>query len=488
MSACLHTSRPRKEALTQGLRNIGLSLLSSLGSFVTSFAHIVFTTRTFEKEQVALLAYTGILTALMDASKGLGLGTVLLRKLPKLPASQDSEACSLALSYMIYSLLPSLVLALVVVALAPWLSQHGFGSNAWRQGLRLCAITAVFSSITSTNMLVTQANQQFGTLAAMSALTGSLQRLGPCLIVGTLGGSIETFLGYSVIGAALASIATLWPVRSIFRTRGVRIAGPREVWDQSRHFYYTNLFRYGATQIDQLLVAALFSPSMLAVYYMLRRLYSLALVLIGSLMDALVPGLSQQAGQDPDGARNRLQLWRHAALYGGTIGAATFAGNAPELVNAVLGHGYGDDTLLIALFAISAVVYFLFGFLQTDIVLFGRPESSLELGVVTAVVNTAAGIALARVVGVHALPAAMAVSYLVGIELLRRRGLIKKWDWRPPMVAIAVTGLVAFAGVAADRMGGGATPRLFVVNSLIAGFAWTQYRRWQVGECFRQIS
>ncbi|MFN7925806.1 MAG: lipopolysaccharide biosynthesis protein [Bryobacteraceae bacterium] len=496
------TSRPwdggmaMAAALLSGLpgpgvfRDFSWSMLSRAVTIASNMVFLAVTARLFGKEDVALLAVTAILTALMDAAKGLGLGTVLLKRLPKLDEAGESagtEASELVCSYLFYSLLPPAGAALAVIAAAVPLSQYFFGHVGQATGLRLGAVLALLAVLTNTNQLVLQAAQRFGQLARSTILSGALQRLAPCLMAMVWPGRLEGFLEWSVVFSVVAFAQTLGPVVRMAARSRARILGPREFWGESGHFYFANLLRYGATQADQLFVAAAFEPATLAAYYMLRRLYSLAVVVIGAAIDTLTPGLSRQAASDPEGARNRLGQYLRVFLFGATVAAALFAGNGETIVPVLLGAGYGDDLWLILLFAVSGIVYFLFGFAQLDLVLFEHPKWSFRLGAMAAVGNAIASAGLALVLGARGLPLAMALGYLAGIELLRQRRLLAGWEPRELWIAVSVTALVALASHAAVETGANGWARALVVNALIAAFAWDHFRRWRIGPCIRAI-
>ena len=288
------------------IRNFSLSLFSKLVSLAAHIAFVIVTARLFRKEDVAAIAVTGIITILMDVCKGFGLGTLLLKRLPQLGEGGSQESHTLLSTYLVYSLIAPVAMTLLGLAVPSRFIGSTFGVTGSTAVFHLALLTSLFTVLSNTNILVLQASQKFGQLAALTLTTAALQRLLPCMAAVWFGASLEDFLSWSALASVLGFAATCAPLAPIMRPGRFQLLPLRVFWPDSRHFFCTSLVRYGATQVDQLIVAILFPPATLAVYYMLRRLYSLGVVLIGSMIDALVPELAQQAGTDALGARIRL--------------------------------------------------------------------------------------------------------------------------------------------------------------------------------------
>ncbi|MBK5291192.1 MAG: oligosaccharide flippase family protein [Acidobacteriia bacterium] len=457
-----------------------MSLASRAVALGSNLAYVAVTARHFSIQDVAVIAIIGILAMLMDIGKGLGLGTYLLKHLPKLPLQGDPRAASLVFTYLVYSGTIPAVLALLSIAAAGPLSQYFLGSPESEPLLRLGLLMALLTVLTNTNILVLQARQEFGMLATQTILGSLFQRLFPVLPAFWLGMDLKAFLVWSCGLAAAGFLASCVPLAG--RTAGARLLAPAEFWPESRHFYCTALLRFGSTQLDQIIVAVMFSPATLAVYYMLRRLYSVAVLLISSVIDALVPDLSKQAGLDAVAARGRMQKWVRGAIVAGSAGGALMAGNGRILVHLVLGEGYAEDSFLIVLFSLAAFSYLLFALGQVDLVLFHAPKRSLRLALVAALLNTALGPLLAHLAGLRGLPLAMSISYLLGLELVRRANRYPSWNqaWNQARLwtgigAIFLAGLLA----AAAPMVAGPWVQTISVNALIllACCIWF-YRHW----------
>ena len=475
------------------LRNFGLSLISKAVSLAAHLAFVMLTARLFSKDQIAVIAVMGIVTIVMDVSKGFGLGTILLKRLPQMEDSEREEAQALVTTYLAYSLLPPLLLTLLGLAASTrlvWADQSLAGHG---DTLRWGLLVSLFTVLSNTNILVLQASQKFGHLAMLTLVTAALQRFMPCLAAVWLGAGLDQFVRWSVFAAALGFVVTCIPLVGILRPWRWRLIEWMAFWPESRHFYGTSLLRYGATQVDQLFVALLFPPATLAVYYMLRRLYSLGVVLIGSMIDALVPELAQQAGTDAVQARRKLTEWSRLSLFAGSAGAALMAGNGSAVIELLLGPGYGEDPLLIALFAGTTSLYFLYSFVQIDLLLFQAPDRVLWMAAATASANLLAGPLTSRWLGVHSIPLAMLAGYLLGLFAARWQGRTgaatrQVWRFRELATGLAMVTVSSVAPVLAHQVPLNDWARAAAVNSVICGLLAVQFWRYGVGESLRRLS
>ena len=473
------------------LRNFGLSLTSKLGSLAANVAFVILTARLFTKEEVAVIAVAGIATILMDVFKGMGLGTLLLKRLPQMGGTEAPESRILIVTYLFYSVLPPLLLTLTGLAVSSPVARLWFGDGRGNI-LRLALLVSLFTVLSNTNILVLQATQKFGHLATLTLSTAALQRLAPCVAAVWMGGGLEQFLVWSAVASAVGFATTCIPLFPALQPWQCKLLRWEEFWPESRHFYGTSLLRYGATQVDQLIVALLFPPATLAVYYMLRRLYSLGVMLIGSMIDALVPELARQAGRDPRAARARLAEWSRLSLFAGSTGAALMAGNGSAVIEMMLGPRYGEDPLLIALFAASTSLYFLYCFVQVDLLLFQSPNRILWMAAATAMANLAAGPLTSHWLGVHSIPLAMLAGYLLGLVAARwkgREGPAPRpvWRIRELGAGLFVVLVASMAPIAAQQAFLNDWERFAAVNLVIATLAAVHFWRNRVGDSLRRL-
>jgi len=445
------------------IRDLVLSVAGRGVSMGANFVFVFVTARHFTRQEVAVIALAGILALLMDLIKGLGLSVCLLKQLPKLPKQGNAEAATLVLSFLFYSLLLPAIVTVAMVLIARPFCLYFLDTSSYAPAFRLGLWGALFTVWSNSNLNVLLAREEFSTVAMQTGVTSLAQKLFPVLAALWLAWDLETFLLWSAVFAAVAFVISLVPLRGLLTSVGGRILRPREFWPESRHYYYTSMVQNGATQLDQVLVAALFTPATLAVYSMLRRLYSMLVLLINSLLEILIPDISRQAGQAREVAQARMrQLWM-LALFLGASSMALLAGNGEWLVDRILGSDYSGDPVLVTLFCVSAFAYLLFRLVQVDLLLFHEPRLLFRTAAVATLLNLLAVPALGWLLGVKGPPLAMILSHLVCLEFARRGS---DSSYFRADRALLAAGLIAGAGIltlAGPALGAG-IPAALLVN------------------------
>ncbi|MEZ5353956.1 MAG: hypothetical protein R2762_15060 [Bryobacteraceae bacterium] len=482
MSDCCEDERPQPAAAARMAGRVGVSMLVKAVGVLSSLCFIGVTTRAFTKQEVAVLAVSAILASIMEVSKGLGLGPLMMKRLPGLMGTGDPEAGALITSCLFYSLIPPAILAALGAMAAPVLSRYWFGSEIYQGELRLGLAAGLAMVATNTNLTVLMTAREFTAWAALSSSASLLQRMAPCALL-LLPVSLWHFL-LAVLAFSTAALApALFPIGGLLRRNGLHCMPVAAFWNQSRHYYGSAILRFLAVQADQLLVVALCEPESLAVYYVLRRLYSIAVMTMDSFFDARLPELSKRASEDAAGARAQLNGWIRLTLYGGTIGGAALAANGPRLVDAVAGAGYSDSRLLLVVFAGSAVTFFLLELTQLDILLFGKAQSRFAVSASSAGVGGMSGAILGALWGPAGLAAGAMSGQVAGLLTAARAG---SGALRLRHLLLGL-GVIAAAGLLPGWKGP-ALPWLPLAlgNGLIVAFGWIHYSRWQVEESLRR--
>jgi len=436
---------------------------------------LVATVRLFAPAEVALLAFAALAATWLDALRGLGMSTWLVRHLPALWASDRPAASRYLRSYLYCSFLPLAVCSLATWAGAlagrPDLVASGGDSAPWSYAL----LGVVLQSVSATFLVVLQCFGEMPKLAAWNAWFSVTQRLAPVAAAALGGWNLREFLIASAL-LSLASLAPTWGVVRGWLAHGRGAASWSGFWPDSRHYYSSALLRFGATQLDQVLVAMFFRAEMLVTYYVLRRFYSLAVVFVSSCVDAVAPLLSTRAARQPESAFRLLGEMRALILLAGTLTAALTAANGPALLRAVLGAGYAADPGLVSLFALAALAYGLYSVSLTGEALLGSAARSTRWVVVALAANLASVPLLAGLFGVHALPMSLLAGFVAG-------SVAASWGSDLPLalgarvwLRFAVVAACGFAPMLAPEAGSPWLARLLFGNSLVLlWLAWERY-------------
>ncbi|MBN8733919.1 MAG: hypothetical protein J0L64_25510 [Acidobacteria bacterium] len=452
------------------------ALLAGRGfTLAVNLVWLVATVRLFAPAEVALLAFSSLAATWLDALRGLGMSTWLVRHLPGLWTTDRAAAARFIRSYLYCSFVPLAVASLATWAAAlagrPDLAAPGGDSSPWSYAL----LGVALQSVSATFLVILQCFGEMGKLAAWNAWFSVWQRLAPVAAAALLGWGLREFL---IVSAAL-SLLSLAPAAGVVRgwlANGRGVAGWREFWPDSRHYYSSALLRFGATQLDQVLVAMFFRAEMLVTYYVLRRFYSLAVVFVSSCVDAVAPLLAARAAAQPEAALRLLAEMRALILLAGTLTAALTAVNGAALLRAVLGAGYAAEPGLVALFALAALAYGLYSVSLTGEALLGSAARSTRWVVVALAANVASVPVLAAAFGVHALPMSLVVGFVAGSVAASWGSDLPLGLGRRLWLRFAVVAVCGLAPTVALGGGWPWLPRLAFGNGLVlAWLAWERY-------------
>ncbi|MEP7361855.1 MAG: hypothetical protein ABI972_01250 [Acidobacteriota bacterium] len=374
---------------------------------------LVATVRLFKSADVAVLAFASLAATWLEALKGMGMGTWLVRQLAVVWTSKPAYASQMIRTYLYCTAVPLFAGGLLTWygawAGRPDLVAPSGGLTAWT----LALLAMVLQSLSGSFLVILQCFGDMKRLAGWNTWFSVMQRLAPIAGVYFFGWRLEPFLWATVLLSAASLLAVLRPVLHWLSKGGGTVAW-REFWTDSRHYYFSSLLRYGATQLDQLLVAMFFQVEMLVTYFVLRRFYSLAVVFISSCVDAVVPILTVRAAANPASARGILADVRAAIVLAGTFAAALTAANGAGLLHALLGDPYARQPGLVVLFALAALSYGLYSVTVTGESVLGNAAKSTRWVMVSLLANLVSLPVLARELGVYALPLALVIGFVAG--------------------------------------------------------------------------
>ena len=374
---------------------------------------LVATVRLFPPAEVAVLAFASLAATWLEALKGMGMGTWMVRQLAVQWANDRARASRMVRTY-VYCTAAPLVAGGILTWWGSWAGRPDLVAPSNRlEPWTLSLAAMVLQSFSGSFLVVLQCFGDMQRLAVWNTWFSLTQRLAPIAAVYAFGWGLEPFLRLTLILSAASLLPALKPLREWLSSAGGVVAW-REFWSDSRHYYFSSLLRYGATQLDQSLVAMFFQVEMLVTYYVLRRFYSLAVVFISSCVDAVVPLLTTRAAASPESARGILADVRACIVLAGTFAAAITAANGAGVLQALLGDPYARQPGLIVLFALAALSYGMYSVTLTGESVLGSAAKSTRWVVVALVANLASLPVLAPVLGVYALPLSLAIGFVSG--------------------------------------------------------------------------
>lgn len=431
------SAKPRQARLIEsGLFNLfgkGTGVLISVG-------FLAYLSRRVGAHELGLFALVFVLQGIIGSLDGLGLFTTLIRLAPEKLGARDASS----VRGMIRAALGrSLAASLVILGLA-LLAQGSLERLLLKEGgggklLPWLLLNAVALSFFDKLMLVLQSLQRFREISWITVLVSLVQRLSAIAAL-ELGGGLAGALQAFFLSGFAASALTVWRLRDYLRAG----TAPPGFARYSLPYYFQGFARFGFSQADQALVAVLFHPAQLAVYYIARRIVSVLTLSFDALLDPAVPRLAEARFGDSSAFRPRFAFVERLMTLLVTTGSFLVSANGPWLLGLVGGEGYSSSSLLLALLSFAVFGYGVFSLRSVGVYLREPPRALLALSVAVGAVNLISGVLLGRKWGLEGFAAAQSVGFVLGWILVRVRG----GDWQPRSDAlIGSFGAVALGGV-----------------------------------------
>jgi O-antigen/teichoic acid export membrane protein len=256
------------------------------------FAFVIYA-RLLSPFELATLPVFALLSAMTAMVSNLGLPLAVVREVPRLLETDPNKALAFLRSSAVCSIIGALCFSLVALLFAPGIarlflkdSECGYVIRLMSAGFFLYAVDLVFS-------YSLRALLQFRTLTIKNAVLGVSQRVL----------SISLFLIWGIkglvigidISLALGVSFSLYVLRnSLFRkVQGYPV---RDLLKFSFPYYAEGFLTFFQGQADQLIVATVLGPPILAAYYVAKRLADSVEIFKEAIDQTLTPALSKVSG------------------------------------------------------------------------------------------------------------------------------------------------------------------------------------------------
>jgi O-antigen/teichoic acid export membrane protein len=411
----------------------GLSALTSMGWIVAS-------ARLYSAAEVSFLAQLAIAASLIETMKGFGLGGLLVQRLPVMERD-DAGADRLLRTY--FMAVGGLLCAVNAVSLfaAPL---H------WKWGL----VAVCFQSLSGSWTLILQSSSRFLEASTTNLVFGLVSRGIPAGAAWIFHLELMQMLQLTAILSGVFVTGTmLKPAIRIFNA-GTKLIPWTQLWPDARHFFYAGWLRYGATQLDQVFAAILLPHYALAVYYVFRRLYSVAVMVIDAGVDVLTPRLVKAAGGGPLPVTRLLTSVLRKSLPPAMCSMGLIAWNRESLAALLFGAEYARHADLVMWLSASALAYGLYSVTLSAAVTAGGAERFARLIGLAAITNTVAVAVCSPWLGIVSLPLAMSGGYTVAYWVgSRQAGCMRDSTgrmhvWAATAVFLALLGSVGLSKAA----------------------------------------
>lgn len=400
-----------------------------LSKFI-GIAVLAFYARYLSKDDLAVLPVYDMVGAMGAVVFSFGIFPTFVRTLPSLLSSDRAKARAIMVTG-IAVIVPGLVCYSVVVAgLAEFISNAFFKEGRYAALIRIMAVGFFAVGVrTITDYLLWSSGRfsRMATVKVVQSLMNALVAAGLLLIWGLKGLVIGLVLR-DVTAAALS----VFFLGDILFTGPLIIDSPRKLIRESLPYYLESYVLYFKERGDTLIVATFLGPSLLAVYYIARRLYDALLTVFNSVDRVITAGLSGKR-QSPAEVEAHLEKVLTAVSQLLLPFVMFCLGMVPLFIRLVAGPRYVAAIIPGAILCLALAVQFTWSPVGRAIFVLRPPMTRFKLSLVEAtslIVWLSALVPLLQVVGVAAarLLAALTIgvtAYVVAGRFVRVNGLGK---------------------------------------------------------------
>lgn len=339
--------------LTKSVKNLMQLTTANLAVKILGLLMIAFYTRYLTKEDLAIFPAYEMLAALAMIIFGLGLQPTLIRELPALLQSDREKARGMMYTGAAILISGGAVFGVAVFLLADTVSIWIFKSPDFAHLLRIASFGFFLTAARNVAHYYLWAGARFEKISIVQVVTAMGR-------VALAGGLVLAFgLPGLVWGLVLTDLITFlmsfWYLRDLVFGARVRWHPAGKLVKESLPFYLEGFLIYFRSQGDNWIVAAMLGPSVMAVFYVAKRLPQMLLMFLESL-DKVVT--SEIARRQADTEEIRLYIRRTFLLNGHLVipGVLLLIGLVPAFIVVVAGKAYTDAVVPCILLCLAQLI------------------------------------------------------------------------------------------------------------------------------------
>lgn len=404
-----------------------------------------------------------------------GLGDTFVRVVPAhLAHGRRDEAGRLLRTGLLMNFVGCALLGVGVYVAASVAARYLLHDPAQTQLVRTMSLAAFFIAFGERTQWALQAVQEFGHRAWINGITGVLRTplaLGLYLLVG---GPYGVVLALTIVPALGCLLSLMWLRKHL--SHGSGFQAPQAVLRLSLPFYGVALLGMLNGRVNQIIIALLVTPEVLATYFVASSISGYLIALNRFALEATTPKLAER-GALATHADEPVAVFRKCTRYlflGLTPLHVLTAAAATPLMLLYGGEQYAHGGPILAILCIGALVWTLALLQRAHMIAFSRPLHVFAYGVVDSIANIGLLVWLVPLLG--ALGAALndlalALVALALSAVMLRRTMRGPYDL--PALGLALVASAAGAAVMwALRPVWQATPAMVLPVLLLAGAAY----------------
>jgi O-antigen/teichoic acid export membrane protein len=255
-------------------------LASQITTSSLSILFLAYYARVFSKPEMALFAFISLLGIWLPTLAGLGLNTLAIKNVAEMVKTQDASSVQKYISSIILYRFSSIFIGtLLCLALSKKFTQYSFGNMEYLPLFRLTIIIGFFVGCKDTLAGLLQALQKFYLRSFLNFLIPMSQMIFG--LIGYLLDGIRGFLFGFLISTLLGLLLSLYGIRSYLSFQLIPF---KNLFRSSFGYWGLDGLRGTLNQLDQPVVAMFLGAEALAGYYIGKRIYEKANMLVSSVV------------------------------------------------------------------------------------------------------------------------------------------------------------------------------------------------------------
>jgi len=370
----------------QIIKNSLLNFISRSFVLIISVVFIAYISRKLTKFELGIFAVMNIFMGIIPLIVGLGLATSAIRLVPELKAKGNFEKVSDIIKLTVSLPIPETILiTLLGVILSKFLSIVFLKSYQYSEYIIWIILISFFYSFFERIILVYQSLQDFKKIAFLSIFMNLLSRILAIIFLLNGYGIVGIFQGF-LIGTILGVTVGIFTLRKYVFSRyyGYPI---KEYVKFSFPYYLQGWAQFTFTQLDQFVVSLVFTPEVLAIFFIGKKIISSFILIFTALKEVINVKMAEIKGRGIENFKNNLSKIGRVLILIGNILTLFVIFNS-KLLTVLLGSNlYSNYYYITILFAFYIFFFSIFAVLNTGIYIIETSREFLKISIHFGIVN-----------------------------------------------------------------------------------------------------
>jgi O-antigen/teichoic acid export membrane protein len=401
----------------QIIKNSLLNFISRSFVLTISVVFIAYISRKLSKFELGIFAVMNIFMGIIPLIVGLGLATSAIRLVPELKAKGNFEKVSDIIKLTVGLPIPETILiTLLGVILSKFLSIVFLKTYQYSEYIIWIILISFFYSIFDRIILVYQSLQDFRKIAFLSIFMNLLSRISAIIFLSNGYGIARIFQGF-LIGTIFGVIIGIFTLRKYIFSKyyGYPI---KEYIRFSFPYYLQGWARFAFNQADQFLVALMFIPEILAVYFIAKKVVSLFVLVLESLLEPIVPRLAEKKGQSIEIFFENYKKSYYTFSLFAFLSSLFLLINSKNLMYLLGGSKFYNQFLVLNILSVSIFFYFLFSLYSIFVYLMYAPLDILKINILVGIANMLFGFLLGLKFALIGFAIVQSIGFILGIFMI----------------------------------------------------------------------